>query len=881
MRFLLESYSTLIPTFSENSGEFIKIQSKISGVIHFAAFKSVSESIEKPVQYYRNNVCGLIDFIELLGKHNIHKFVFSSSATVYRSKAVKGKHLREEEVVYHEALYLDEFNNETLAELSVSELTSPYRCSKDGIAIRDFIHVTDLARGHVAALSSDIESPFRTFNLGTGNGTTVAEAVKSLEGASLKNIAVNLVPRRIGDVGFCVAANDRAKKELGWTAKETIQQFSKDLWNYINQPETALSFYGEETYHMACIIARPTDSAYASMSTGGESSITPLSHPILTSTQSSKGEVEDYLRDIPDGLYPQRAIMTDRERKSLVVRRLEQLFTGRDYIADTLKTPFVRPGGSFIMVGDVGDGQVTDQSPTHELPTDRHEPIREARILPLEQRVHTRGNDSHLRNSVSPSHPCKDSINTGGNDEDSVPATRPCDLDPDRAQVPYENMDYIRHLDLLPAELLSRQQSSQGVDLDAEGWVSLNLLYNLAQLHLINVTPDFVRSAVSENSTILQLSTDGHKVLWQGGSKDTNSSSYSSDYDTPETPFVGNIDKSEQRRDRQKTSCFTNNQPQLGGLGNDVPAFDPQVCARVESFRYEPLFALQNSSWGHNSRGGSVSSDKAADNDKSGKSRLGLEGYAGSADRRQHHEGAITYYSNAPFCIDLAGDPTNVSRTACTSLNSPTRENSKQLSDSSRSPQRTTSRSYISYTPPTGQYQHLRRRISGKSGSNSNGVQDLMPDSNHPSSYIELDPVWTDDQQDIEQPLLEPCGLGVLPHDHFRVVVDTKRPKHDILQSSEPEFGRSKEGIKGSTHPKVATQISGSISGGSETKVTKGSCSIGVEYLSWRTERLVPVPLPSPVRFFPPLSTDSSMSGEDKDLSTAADDLASLEKDTS
>ncbi|CAG1959527.1 unnamed protein product [Fusarium graminearum] len=857
MRFLLESYSTLIPTFSENSGEFIKIQSKISGVIHFAAFKSVSESIEKPVQYYRNNVCGLIDFIELLGKHNIHKFVFSSSATVYRSKAVKGKHLREEEVVYHETLYLYEFNNETLAELSVSELTSPYRCSKyfceavladiaytdpswhiialryfnpigcdpsgplgedpKGIptnlfpviaqvltAIRDFIHVTDLARGHVAALSSDIESPFRTFNLGTGNGTTVAEAVKSLEGASLKNIAVNLVPRRIGDVGFCVAANDRAKKELGWTAKETIQQFAKDLWNYINQPETALSFSwrGDLSYGLCykCkIIARPTDSAYASMSTGEESSITPLSHPILTSTQSSKGEVEDYLRDIPDGLYPQRAIMTDRERKSLVVRRLEQLFTGRDYIADTLKTPFVRPGGSFIMVG----------------------------------------------------------------------------------HVPYENMDYIRHLDLLPAELLSRQQSSQGVDLDAEGWVSLNLLYNLAQLHLINVTPDFVRSAVSENSIILQLSTDGHKVLWQGGSKDTSSSSYSSDYDTPETPFVGNIDKSEQRRDRQKTSCFTNNEPQLGGLGNDVPAFDPQVCARVESFRYEPLFALQNSSWGHNSRGGSVSSAKAADNDKSGKSRLGLEGYAGSADRRQHHEGAITYYSNAPFCIDLAGDPTSVSRTACTSLNSPTRENSKQLSDSSRSPQRTTSRSYISHTPPTGQYQHLRRRISGKTGSNSNGVQDLMPDSNHPSSYIELDPVWTDDQQDIEQPLLEPCGLGVLPHDHFRVVVDTKRPKHDILQSSEPEFGRSKEGIKGSTHPKVATQISGSISGGSETKVTKGSCSIGVEYLSWRTERLVPVPLPSPVRFFPPLSTDSSMSGEDKDLSTAADNLASLEKDTS
>ncbi|KPA35524.1 hypothetical protein FLAG1_11768 [Fusarium langsethiae] len=641
---------------------------------------------------------------------------------------------------------------------------------------------------------------------------------------------------------------------------------------------------------------RPTDSAYASMSTGEESSRTPLSHPILTSTKSSRVDVEDYLRDTPDGLYPQHAIMTDRERKSLVVRRLEQLFTGRDYITDALKTPLLRPGGSFIMAGDVADGQVTDQSPTHELPTDRHEPIREARILPPEQQFQTQGNDSHSSNSVSPSDPCKDSINTGGNGEDSVPgtksfppllllpkqrATRPCDLDPDRAQVPYENMNYIRHLDLLPPELLSGQQSSQGADLDVEGWVPLNLLYNLAQLHLINVTPDFVRSAVSENSTRLQLSTDGHKILWQGGSKDTNFSSYSSDPDTPETPFVGNIDKSEKRQERQKTSCFTNNEPQLGGLGNDVPAFDPQVCARVESFRYEPLFALQNSSLGHISRGGSVSSVMAAENDKSGKLRLGLEIFAGSADRRQHHEGAITYYSNAPFCIDLAGDPTNVSRAACTPLNSPTRENSQQPSDSSRSPQRTTSGSYISYTPLTDQCQHLRRRISGKAGSNNNGVQDLMTDSNQPSSYIELDPIWTDDQQDIGQPLLEPCGLGVLPHDHFRVVVDTKRPKQDIPQFSEPEVGGSKESMRGSFHPKVATRISGTVSGGSETKVTKVSYPIGIEYLSWRTERLVPVPLPSPARFIPPLSTNSSMSGEDNDLSTAADDLGSSEKDVS
>ncbi|KAI1052577.1 hypothetical protein NW752_007468 [Fusarium irregulare] len=307
MKFLLESYSTLVPT-STDSEESIRVQSKISGVIHFAAFKSVSESIEKPFQYYRNNVCGLVDFVELLGRHNIHKFVFSSSATVYGSKATKGERLREEDVVHHETLYLDEFNNETLAEPSVSGLTSPYGRSKyfceailadiahadpswrivalryfnpigcdpsgllgedpkgiptnlfpviaqvltgsrpeldifgtdwdtrDGTAIRDFIHVADLARGHVAALSADVESPFRTFNLGTGNGTTVAEAVRSLECASSQRIAVNLAPRRVGDVGFCVAANDRAQKELGWTANKTLQQCASDLWNFVQQP---------------------------------------------------------------------------------------------------------------------------------------------------------------------------------------------------------------------------------------------------------------------------------------------------------------------------------------------------------------------------------------------------------------------------------------------------------------------------------------------------------------------------------------------------------------------------------------------------------------------------------------------------------------------
>ncbi|KAF7558002.1 hypothetical protein G7Z17_g336 [Cylindrodendrum hubeiense] len=308
MRFLLESYSDFVAT--ETSAELTR-QSRISGVIHFAAYKSVSDSIERPIQYYRNNVCGLVDLVELLGKHNIRNFVFSSSATVYGTKADEGHPLKEEDLVHHPEEYVDENGQNQVRMPQVTGLLSPYARSKyfceailadiaysnpawrivalryfnpigcdssgvlgedpkgvptnlfpvitqvltgqreqldifgsdwdtrDGTAIRDFIHVSDLARGHIAALGAPINEPFRTFNLGTGNGTTVREAVDSLQAASKKNIPVIMAPRREGDVGSCVAANARATKELGWKATESTNQCATDLWNFVSKTHGA------------------------------------------------------------------------------------------------------------------------------------------------------------------------------------------------------------------------------------------------------------------------------------------------------------------------------------------------------------------------------------------------------------------------------------------------------------------------------------------------------------------------------------------------------------------------------------------------------------------------------------------------------------------
>lgn len=312
MHFLLESYSDLITVPGDDGRSRLTRQSRISGVIHFAAFKSVPESINKPISYYRNNVCGLVDLVELLGKHNIRKFVFSSSATVYGTKADLGRPLREEDLVHHPETYTDEatgaqitaeplsaglqspyartkyFSEAILADIAFSDPSwrivalryfNPIGCdssgllgedpkgiptnlfpvitqvltgarteldvfgsdweTRDGTAVRDFIHVSDVAEGHVKALASAADVPFRAYNLGSGTGTTVAEAVRSLEQAAARPIQTRQTDRRAGDVGFCVASNERAAKELGWTTKRSIPQCARDLWNFVSKATSA------------------------------------------------------------------------------------------------------------------------------------------------------------------------------------------------------------------------------------------------------------------------------------------------------------------------------------------------------------------------------------------------------------------------------------------------------------------------------------------------------------------------------------------------------------------------------------------------------------------------------------------------------------------
>ena len=308
MRLLLEQY-TSFPLSSDSLSASPDADqpphSQITSVIHFAAYKSVSESILNPLSYYENNVCGLVGFIRLLSEFNIHNFIFSSSATIYGSKANASKPLVEDEVVHYpkqgsspdsviepnvsgltcayartkyfcEAILADVAKSDPDWRITALRYFNPVGCdasgllgesprnqptnlfpvvaevlsgkrenldifgsdwpTRDGTAIRDYVHVGDIARGHVAALmprDGDDTEGFRTYNLGSGTGTSVLEIVESLSKAAEREVPVQWAGRRPGDVGFCIANTERAERELGWTPRESISQSARDLWNYI------------------------------------------------------------------------------------------------------------------------------------------------------------------------------------------------------------------------------------------------------------------------------------------------------------------------------------------------------------------------------------------------------------------------------------------------------------------------------------------------------------------------------------------------------------------------------------------------------------------------------------------------------------------------
>ena len=270
---LLDKF-TLEKVFSEN---------KIDCVIHFAGLKAVGESVEKPLEYYSNNITGTITLLETMRKYNCKKIVFSSSATVYgtsESMPIKEhfplsttnpygstKFMIEQilqdlyiadnsfgivilryfnPIGAHESGLIGEepsgIPNNLMpyivrvasGELEVLNIFGNDYDTKDGTGVRDYIHVVDLSLGHLKAVDKiKNETGIKIYNLGTGNGYSVLEIVENFEKATGKKVNYKITNRRPGDIAICYADVTKAREELGWTAKKGIEEMCKDSWNYI------------------------------------------------------------------------------------------------------------------------------------------------------------------------------------------------------------------------------------------------------------------------------------------------------------------------------------------------------------------------------------------------------------------------------------------------------------------------------------------------------------------------------------------------------------------------------------------------------------------------------------------------------------------------
>ena len=257
-------------------------ENKIDSVIHFAAYKAVGESVEKPLEYYSNNIINTLTVLNLMKKYNVKNFVFSSSATVYgdphtcpitedfplsttnpygTTKLMIEDMLRDiakadpsfniailryfNPVGAHESGLIGEDPNDIpnnlipyVSQVAVGKLKelsifgNDYN-THDGTGVRDYIHVVDLAKGHIKSLDKlKTNCGLVTYNLGTGNGYSVLDMVKAFSKASGKNIPYKIVDRRPGDVAMCYADPTKANNELGWKAEIGIDRMCEDSWRW-------------------------------------------------------------------------------------------------------------------------------------------------------------------------------------------------------------------------------------------------------------------------------------------------------------------------------------------------------------------------------------------------------------------------------------------------------------------------------------------------------------------------------------------------------------------------------------------------------------------------------------------------------------------------
>ena len=269
-----------------NKSELEKVfeENEIDSVINFAGFKAVGESVEKPLEYYHNNIGGAVILLETMKKYNVKKFVFSSSATVYGDPEIIP--ITEEckiggttnpygtTKLFIEQILQDLYKSDNSWDICILRYFNPVGAhesgligedpkgipnnlmpyitkvaagilpelsifgndydTKDGTGVRDYIHVVDLAKGHLLALDKldKEETGIFIYNLGTGNGYSVLEMVETFKRVNNVDVPYKIVERRAGDIAACYSDPTKAEQELGFKATKSLDDMCRDVWNY-------------------------------------------------------------------------------------------------------------------------------------------------------------------------------------------------------------------------------------------------------------------------------------------------------------------------------------------------------------------------------------------------------------------------------------------------------------------------------------------------------------------------------------------------------------------------------------------------------------------------------------------------------------------------
>ena len=404
------------------------------------------------------------------------------------------------------------------------------------------------------------------------------------------------------------------------------------------------------------------DSAYASMSVSGQHSMAPSGQGLqrkqlknamyLLQDQNQNQNIHSYLKDIPAGLLPKHTVaMSEKAKRKTVVRRLEQIFAGKEPTISGHQQPMQQE--EVAQSAARADRKAIEDSGRHA----REEGAREARIM-RKSKDPTTDHVTEPPMELQSAQYSKPTAEVHG--PDSIRSdleqrpTRPLDLDPYRAQVPAENIEYIRHLGFSPMD-----PDSVAPAPDGHGWIYLNLLINMAQLHTINVTADFVRRSIADFSNKLELSSDGRKVRWKGGTDVTRTSSDSS----PE--HENRAGSSLMKRPKSKSSsthAMVSNDSSSENVSNSRKKTSSKSNSR-DKLAYTPLFFHHKAESGDEDEfsediGTSWSSPPAGfiyAGNSPGFTSSGKR--TNSSRKRKGDDGPIIFYNKATFCTDLSGDP--------------------------------------------------------------------------------------------------------------------------------------------------------------------------------------------------------------------------------